>query len=365
MRAVAVAPARREIGVIERPEPSPGRGEVLLRTLEVGVCGTDREIATFEFGTPPPGDDVLVIGHESLAEVAEVGPDVSGIAPGELVVPIVRRPCGLPRCRPCAAGRQDFCVTGAYRERGIKEAHGFMAEWFSEEPRFLRSVPAELRDCAVLVEPLTIAEKALSQVWDIQRRLPWVDPEAPRERRGEGLRAVVLGAGPVGLLGAMALRGAGFAVTVGARSPAPNPSAAVAEAIGADYVALPEVPAEELGRIDVVYEAAGAAAPAFELLAQLSENGIFAFTGVPGRGGRLELDADRLMSRLVLGNQVVFGTVNAPSEAFAQAIDDLGRFERLWPGAVTDLISGRHPMEDAPALLRERGSGIKHVVAVG
>jgi threonine dehydrogenase-like Zn-dependent dehydrogenase len=362
MRAVAVAPARREIGVIERPEPSTGRGEVLLRTLEVGVCGTDREIATFEFGTPPDGEDVLVIGHEALAEVAQ---DAAGFARGELVIPIVRRPCGLPQCRPCAAGRQDFCITGAYRERGIKEAHGFMTEWFSEEPRFLRRVPPVLRDCAVLVEPLTIAEKALDQVWVIQRRLPWVDPEAPRECRGEGLRAVVLGAGPIGLLGAMALRGAGFAVTVCARTPAPNEPAAVAEAIGADYVALPEVPVEELGRIDVVYEAAGASAPAFELLAQLSENGIFAFTGVPGQGGRMELDANRLMSRLVLGNQAVFGTVNAPSEAFAQAIDDLARFKRLWPDAVSGLISGRHPMEDVPALLRERGSGIKEVVAIG
>jgi glucose 1-dehydrogenase len=362
MRAVAVAPARREIGVIERPEPSIGRGEVLLRTLEVGVCGTDREIAAFTYGTPPDGEDVLVIGHESLAEVAE---ETEGFALGDLVVPNVRRPCGLPQCRPCAAGRQDFCVTGAYRERGIKGAHGFMTELFCEEPRYLRRVPPELRDCAVLVEPLTIAEKALTQVWDIQRRLPWVDPEAPPERRGEGLRAVVLGAGPVGLLGAMALRGAGFAVTVCARRPAPNEPAAVAEAIGADYVSLREVPVEDLGRIDVVYEAAGASAPAFELLAQLGESGIFAFTGVPGGHGPLELDADRLMLNFVLRNQVVFGTVSAPQEAFAQAIDDLARFKRLWPGAVRDLISGRHPIEDAPALLRERGSGIKHVVAVG
>lgn len=356
MRAVAVTPGRREVGVVDAPAPVPAAGEVLLRTLEVGICGTDREIAAFEYGTPPPGEDTLVIGHESLAEVAEGG---EGLAHGDLVVAMVRRPCGKPRCRPCAAGRQDFCVTGAYRERGIKEAHGFMTERFCDEPRYLHRVPPELRDCAVLVEPLTIAEKVLAEVWEIQQRLPWVD--APR---GDGQRSVVLGAGPVGLLGAMALRGAGFAVTVCDRRPAPNEKAAVAEAIGAEYVSLTEVDVAELGHIDLVYEAVGASAPAFEMLRQLGDNGIFAFTGVPGRKARVELDAEALMRNLVLRNQVVFGSVNAPAEAYARAIDDLGAFKRRWPGAVAAMISGRHPLEAALDLLRERRSGIKHVIAI-
>ena len=194
MKAVAVTPARREIAVVDRPEPEgPAPGEVLLRTLEVGVCGTDREIADFEYGTPPPGEDQLVIGHESLAEVLDTGAGVDGLEPGQLVVSMVRRPCPHAACRPCRLGHQDFCVTGDFVERGIKEAHGFMAERFTDEPGFLFAVPGDLRDVAVLVEPLTIAEKALDELWLVQQRLPWVDPSASPERRGEGHTALVLG----------------------------------------------------------------------------------------------------------------------------------------------------------------------------
>jgi glucose 1-dehydrogenase len=368
MRAVAVTSARREIGIVDRPVPEPGHGEVLLSTIEVGICGTDREIAAFQYGTPPAGEHSLVIGHESLAEVVEVGSGVDGLRLGDLVVAIVRRPCDRPECRPCAAGRQDYCATGAYRERGIKELHGFMAERFADEPRFLQRVPPELRESAVLVEPLTIAEKAVAEVWEIQRRLPWINDEAPHERRGEGLRAVVLGAGPVGLLGAMVLREAGFGVTVCARQPPPNPKAAVAEAIGAEYLALGDTPmtevARRLGRIDVVYEAVGAAEPAFEMVGQLGANGIFAFTGVPGRRAPVEFDAEGMMRNLVLRNQVVFGSVNAPAAAYAAAIDDLARFRRTWPSAVESLITARHSLEAAPALLRERPPGIKHAVVM-
>ena len=103
MRAIAVTPRTRGIGIVEQPEPRLATThDVKLRILEVGVCGTDREICAFDYGTPPPGSDHLVIGHESLAEVIEVGRDVSRVAVGDLVVPTVRRPCAHPDCLPCA-----------------------------------------------------------------------------------------------------------------------------------------------------------------------------------------------------------------------------------------------------------------------
>lgn len=363
-----MTPARREIAVVDRPEPgSPAPGEVLLRTLDVGVCGTDREIADFEYGTPPPGDEQLIIGHESLAEVLEVGEEVDGLEPGALVVAMVRRPCPHPECRPCRLGHQDFCVTGDFVERGIKEAHGFMAERFTDEPTHLLAVPGELRDVAVLVEPLTIAEKALRQLWLVQQRLPWTDPSAGPDRRGKGHTALVLGSGAVGQLGAMALVAAGFETYVYAREPVPNPKAAAAEAFGATYLSAGDVAPEELGEraggsVDVVYEAAGASQLAFDVLGQLGPNAVFVFTGVPGRKGPIEFDAD--MRRLVLGNQVALGTVNAGRDAYEGAIADLARFRERWPDAVHGLITARHPIDDAPGLLRDRPPGIKHVVAL-
>ncbi len=370
MKAVAVTPARREIAVVDRPDPEgPAPGEVLLRTLEVGVCGTDREIADFEYGTPPPGEDQLVIGHESLAEVLDTGAGVDGLEPGQLVVSMVRRPCPHAACRPCRLGHQDFCVTGDFVERGIKEAHGFMAERFTDEPGFLFAVPGDLRDVAVLVEPLTIAEKALDELWLVQQRLPWVDPSASPERRGEGHTALVLGCGAVGQLGALALRAAGFETFVYAREPAPNAKASAVEAYGATYLSAADVQPDELGgraggSIDVVYEAAGASQLAFDVLGQLGPNAVFVFTGVPGRKGAITFDGDAVMRRLVLGNQVALGTVNAGRDAYDRAIGDLARFRDRWPGVLQGLITARHPVDEAPDLLRDRPAGIKHTVVL-
>ena len=136
MRAVAVFPGDRTVKVTEHPEPRIERDtDVLLEILDVGVCGTDREIARFEYGLPPPGSPYLVIGHESLAEVVEVGAAVDRVRPDDLVVVTVRRPCGRPDCPACRVGRQDFCVTGDFTERGIKGAHGYLTERVVEEER--------------------------------------------------------------------------------------------------------------------------------------------------------------------------------------------------------------------------------------
>src|SRR6476659_513646 len=85
MRAVGVSQARRKVELIDHPEPARrGADEVKLQILEVGVCGTDREICEFKFGEPPPGSEHLVLGHEALGEVIEVGPGVQGLRPGNL-----------------------------------------------------------------------------------------------------------------------------------------------------------------------------------------------------------------------------------------------------------------------------------------
>jgi len=112
MQALAVFPQRRRVAVIEEDEPRAlGPRQVLLRTREVGLCGTDREIAAFAYGEQPEGSDHLVLGHEAIAEVVDLGGEVRHFQRGQLVVPMVRRPCADARCRPCRVGRQDFCVT--------------------------------------------------------------------------------------------------------------------------------------------------------------------------------------------------------------------------------------------------------------
>ena len=368
MRAVAVHPETRTVQLVDHPEPHIQRPtDVKVRILEVGVCGTDREICAFEYGTPPTGSDYLVIGHEALGEVVEVGSKVTRVRLGDLVVPMVRRPCAIEGCMACRSDRQDFCYTGEFFERGIKERHGFMTEAIVDDEQYMNVVPRELRELAVLVEPLTIAEKGLAQVWHVQQRLPWACPITPGKSRGNCHRAVVLGAGPVGLLGAMALAAADFDTWVYSREPAPNAKSAIVEAIGAHYVSAADHAIEDLpglvGNIDLVYEATGASKAAFDMMRALGTNAIFIFTGVPGRKGPIEVDSDAIMRNLVIKNQVVFGTVHADRDAFESAVRDLATFASRWPGIPKGLITGRSPVEEHGSLLTGPAFGIKNVIA--
>ena len=369
MKAVAVFPGTKTVKIVEHEAPRLTQpDQVMLRMLDIGICGTDREICSFEYGTPPRGYDYLVIGHESLAQVAEVGSAVSRLKPGDLVVPTVRRPCSHPECRPCLSGHQDYCYTGDFTERGIKEAHGYMTEFVVDHERNMNLVPIDLREVAVLVEPLTIAEKAMAQVfWLMQHRPPWIGPEVPSSERGRGLNALVLGVGPVGLLGAMMLVTAGFETYVYSRELPPNPRIDLVSSIGATYLSTQTSNIEQLsvqvGNIDLVYEAVGHSHFALEVLRVLGINGIFVLTGVPGLQAFIEADPARLMRDMVLKNQVLLGTVNAGSEAFASAIQDLDVFIKRWPAAVRTLIAGRYPPEQAFELILGRPTGIKSAIA--
>src|SRR4026207_1299491 len=161
MRAIAVTPAEKKIAIIDLPEPAiSSPTDVKLRMIEAGVCGTDKEICAFEYGTPPPGSSDLVIGHESLGEVIEVGSSVTRVKVGDLVVPMVRRPCPHDYCPACRSRPPVFCFTGDFAEGGIKGRHGFMAQFVVDDERYRNPVPRVLCDVAVLVEPLTISQTA-------------------------------------------------------------------------------------------------------------------------------------------------------------------------------------------------------------
>ena len=369
MRAVGVVPGEREVRLIEHEAPKITEvNQVKIRSLEVGVCGTDREICAFVYGSPPEGFEYLVLGHESLGEVVEVGSGVSRFKPGDLVVPSVRRPCPHAHCLACREDKQDFCYTGDFTERGIKMIHGFLTEYYVDDEKYLTCVPPGLREVAVLVEPLTVAEKGLAQVRKVQQRLPWVAPNTPADQIGKGKTAVVLGAGPVGILGAMVLLVNGFKTCVYSRSKPPNPKSELLESIGAEYISCQVENVDQLaarvGNIDLVYEAVGTARISYDVLRVLGLNGIYVFTGIPAPKPPVPIDADLIMRNLVLKNQVVVGTVNADGEAFEGAIRDLGVFLKRWPTALRSLITGRYKMDHFRDLLLGKAGGIKNVIAL-
>ncbi|MCS6952470.1 MAG: alcohol dehydrogenase catalytic domain-containing protein [Bryobacterales bacterium] len=304
MRAVGLDFANRRLGERMVPEPPwPGDGEVLLRVRYVGVCGTDRFLAFWEFGAPPPDSDFLILGHEALCEVVEAGRGVANLAPGDLVVPIVRRPC-QPPCASCARGRRDLCLTGRYTERGIVGADGYFTEYALDRAEDLIFVPAELADVAILVEPLSVVEKAVETALRLH-------DDAPRT-------ALVFGAGTIGILAALAFRERGLEVTVCSLEPEDHPRAGWLREAGFTYE---QVPTRRTA--DIVLEAAGPAAAAFAAVRALAPLGVCGILGAAS-----DAAGDFPFRSLLLGNQRVFGSVNASPDAFRRAVEDLARFDR-------------------------------------
>jgi threonine dehydrogenase-like Zn-dependent dehydrogenase len=355
MRAVAVTPMRAgSARQVELPIPTVTRDTAVMRVLEVGIDGTDMEINGGLYGEAPPGSDFLVIGHEALSVVEAVGEGVLGFTPGDLVVSTVRRPDDCPNCR---AGESDMCLFGKYTERGIKGAHGYMGEYYAETPAYMVKIPPALRPFAVLLEPLSIVEKATLQAWKIQERMLW-----------QPLRAVVLGAGQIGILCTILLRLRGLEVHVYAKSPADSLQGRILRSLGATYASVDDHPVtgigEELGQIDFILEATGNSSVAFEAMPQLGNNGVLCLTGVSAGNRSIEIPADVINLHMVLGNRVAFGSVNANRRYFELGVQHFQQAERQWPGIFERLITRRVPFDDFMSALDRRPEDIKTLLTI-
>lgn len=348
MREIVLRRGERRPTVREAKEPRASPGDVLVRTLLTGVDGTDEELLSGEHGEFPDGEDHLVLGHEALAEVVEAPRGVE-LAPGARVVPLVRRGCG--HCNRCLYGASDMCSTMDYQEHGIKELHGFMRELWTHDPRGLVLVPEDLDDVAVLAEPLSISVKALEEATRFQQRLPWFDEEGG----WSGKRALVAGTGSVGMLAAFLLRDAGMEVLGVDRGDAEALPARLLRRIGARHASSREQPMAEMGEFDLVVEATGAPQVVFDALQTLDENGVMCLTGVPPQKPPLKIDVDDMMRDMVLGNRILFGSVNSRRAHVETALARLQAFQRRWGDAIDDALTHTFAPEDAAAAFEENG----------
>lgn len=325
-------------------EPQPNEDELLVEILAIGVCGTDREIVAGDHGSPPPGRDWIVLGHESLGRVREAAPG-GEIDVGDLVAGVVRRPDPVP-CPCCARGEFDMCRNGRYQERGIKELDGYGAERVTIEREFAVKLPASLGLVGVLAEPTSVMAKAWEQIDGVVRQTC-----RPLQT------VLVTGAGPIGLLGALLGTQRGLCVHVLDRATT-GPKPELVGNLGATYHTGSLATVSEETRPDILLECTGSP----ELVAdamQATAPGIVCLVGVSSHGRKLTVDVGALNDEIVLENDVVLGSVNANHRHFRAAADALARADRDW---LEGLITRRVPLDRWTDALERRDDDIKTVI---
>jgi threonine dehydrogenase-like Zn-dependent dehydrogenase len=345
MRALTVEPGKPHTARLnDVPEPPLSDGSVLVQSMALGVCGTDREILEGHYGSAPANEKRLILGHESLGRVIEAPPQ-SGLAYDDLVVGIVRRPDPVP-CRCCAVGDWDMCLNGGYTERGIKDRHGYGSDRFRVEPEFAVKIDPALGLLGVLLEPASVLAKA----WDHAERI------GQRQSRWQPRTLLVTGAGPIGLLAALMGSQRGLEVYV-YDQPHAAAKAQLVKDIGGVYADDPAL----LERLqpDILMECSGAPALVAKVLAQTAPAGILGLVGVGAPERTIELDLGGALRTLVLDNHTIFGTVNANRRHYEIAAEALARADPAW---LRRLITRQVPLAHWQDAMRVRAGDIKVVI---
>jgi threonine dehydrogenase-like Zn-dependent dehydrogenase len=343
MKACTVKPGDISTASVEEiPDPPESDGEVLVEGLYVGICGTDVEISVDGYGEPPAGHERLVLFHESLGRVLDAPAD-SGLAKGDLVAGVVRRPDPVP-CEPCSKDQWDFCRNGQFTERGIKGHDGYGSQRWRVAPKFAIKLDASLDRLGVLLEPTSVVAKAWDQVDKIGTRSVFT-PE----------RVLVTGAGPIGMLAALIGRQRGLDVTVFDRV-TDGPKPGMVRDLGATYLTSLD---DLSGPPDIVIEATGIGQVVFDVIGRTAPDAIVCLTGISSGTRTVEVATDAINKTMVLSNEVMFGSVNAGLVNYTQAADALSKADKGW---LAKLITRTVPMAQWPKALQREPGDIKVVV---
>lgn len=340
--AIAATRGSNQPGFVNLPMPAvPASGEVLCRTLQLGVCGTDREILASKKPWPPDGETVLALGHECLARVEAVGEGVPNLIAGQLVVPTVRRPL---RASPI---RTDMLAFGEYTERGIVKQHGFSQALWLERPEFLLPVEPGLANVAVFAEPQSVAEKAVNEAIAVQRgRLgeqTWSD-QPPR--------VLVTGQGPIAFAALIACIARNWPVTMTGRDRDQTFRANLARDLGAaTYLSLAEADLEERDAqrdgFDLLLECTGSDEVLLRASQSLASRGVAVWLGAARDPQPASRNVERLMRNAILRNHIHLGTVNSAMRDFVDALDHLRMLQSDRPDAIARLFTKRVAFADS------------------
>ncbi len=356
MFAVGLIKDKTGVYDFEIPQPEIRRpDEVLIRIKEVGIDGTDINLVRYNLQDLPEGKDRIVMGHEGVGVIEEAGKDVKSVRPGDIVAITVRRGCG--ECSPCLRNASDMCLTGRYKERGLHKLDGYLTRYVVEQEQYVVKVPPDLAKLAVLTEPTSIVEKGVQELRLIQSRAPLTcvhDEHGYSLLQWGGCKiALVVGAGPLGLLATSLLRLAGVSVFVADIVPEEHIKVDLVHRMGAGYLdARSRTPAElvDLGGteqyLDIIFEASGAAETALELIKYMARSSIYIMTGIPRQETLMQIDAAHLVRQIVRNNQVLAGSVNSNRSHFEMALHDIGQVNATFNGVLEELVTERIGLEE-------------------
>ncbi len=357
MLAIGMLRGKSGVHAFDLPKPEIKQpDEVLVRVKQAGVDGTDFNMVKHNLQDIAEGRDQIVMGHEMVGVVEAIGSEVKSVAPGDTVVMTVRRGCGI--CQPCLHNQSDMCMTGLYTERGIHKRDGFFTKFVVDQEQYVVKVPGDLARLAVFTEPLSIAEKGIEQISVIQSRLPWTcehpDHTFLSSDWGKCKTALVLGAGPLGILATALLRLAEVYTYVADILPEESPKVHLVKHMGANYIdARSKSPKEMVdlccsptGNLDIIFEASGAAATAIELVNYMSRSSIYVMTGIPREELVIKVDAAQLVRQIVRYNQVVVGSVNSNRSHFDMALKNIPAINSQFGGMLEEMITNRFKLEE-------------------
>lgn len=348
MRALTTIPLSKDtLEVTDVADPAPRDGELLVDGIAVGVCGTDKEIAAGEYGWAPPGEERLVMGHESLGRVTSA-PEGSSFTAGDLVVGVVRRPDPVP-CGACGHGEFDMCRNGQYTERGIKQIHGYASEHWTVEQEYAVKLDPRLEQVGMLLEPTTVVAKAWEQIERIGRRA-WFEPK----------NVLVTGAGPIGLLAALLGAQRGLDVHVlDLVTDGPKPQ--LVKDLGATYhhASIDEVTKKV--HPEIVIEATGVSKLVLAAMSDTASYGIACLTGVSSGGRTVSTDIGELNRDIVLENDAIFGSVNANLRHYQQGAEALAKAELAW---LDRLVTRRVPLDRFHEAFTPQRDDVKVVITL-
>jgi len=358
MLAVAAQTGSSQPLLVEAPPPRPpAAGAVLCRTLELGICGTDREILHSAAPWTPAGQAHLILGHECLARIEAVGSGVSNHCAGDLVVPVVRR------ALPGMTRRVDLLPFGSFTERGIVREHGFSQPLWLDRPEYLFSVPSDIADLAVLAEPLAVSEKAANEALLLQQaRLgaaAWAPTSPPR--------VLVTGMGPIGFTAVLAAIARGWPATMLGRDEPDTFRARLVERLGGRYQPLDSaaVPSEQIeaAGYDLLIECTGSDDVLVRTASLVRSCGVIVWLGSSRTPRQTTLNMQRLMRDGLLRNHLHIGSVNAAPRDFHDALAHLAQLKRTHAAELSALITARVRLEDSLWHYEHRQpQGIKTVV---